>query len=235
MDQQTDQPLIHATLRATYPPDASEPGTQLIQLAIRRWHHVTIVTFLVHFDQWRFPKMVALNHRYLGFSIGFSIGFPITISIQDHPAIDPWDPLMETMETTRSTGRSLGVIIYTLASPGMSRFLRQQCERAKAAVHGGCWALSGQKTQRLACDLYIWLGLLLHYIVLNSFIFLYPFGDSAGFCPGIAMDGQSKGLDLSRPNTPEKVLLTLGAEIESVSRSIDYIRSIWSTCRRLLQ
>ena len=56
------------------------------QLAIRRWHHVTIVTFLVHFDQWRFPKMVALNHRCLGFSIGFSM----TITIQDHPAIDPW-------------------------------------------------------------------------------------------------------------------------------------------------
>ena len=45
MDQQIDQPLIHATLRATYPPDASEAGTQLIQLAIRKWHHVTIVTF----------------------------------------------------------------------------------------------------------------------------------------------------------------------------------------------
>jgi hypothetical protein len=31
---------------------------------------------------------------------------------------------------------------------------------------------------------------------------------------------------MSKPNTPEKVLLTLGAEIESVSKSIDYSRSI---------
>ena len=30
-----------------------------------------------------------------------------------------------------------GVIIYTLASPGMSRFLRQQCERAKAGFMVG--------------------------------------------------------------------------------------------------
>ena len=39
----------------------------------------------------------------------------------------------------------------------------------------GLWA-AFQKTQRLACDLYIWLGLLLHYIVLISFFSLSIWG-----------------------------------------------------------